>query len=359
MLRTILVVASRTAWLVNDSMSGEDMRLALGAGMVHDTALRVRSGVVPAPGNPLLCAIGAGMGVTIQPGQAAIGGVRGGTQGVYVHTEDAVRTVTLDAGDPAQPRIDVILIRVRDTGYSDSGIDGGIVVVKGSPNASPAVPVYSGTAPLGTGYALCQVRVPAGASAGSGGLTAAGATLTDTRGYTAGSGGLLQVANKAARDALAPYESMPLYQADTDRPMVYEGAQWAPMVRVRQEITNSSPLLVQVNPGASAILASGTLTPGGPCEVELDATVTMITAASVSAYAGFVQLFLNNAVVRSFRWHSQSLNNINHYSPSGMGRAFFPNPVGAIAWKVVLANDAGSAGLMYAMSCDYAIRERA
>lgn len=226
-LWTILSMGTRAAWLINDSMSGEDIRLAVGAGLVHDTALRVRSGVVPAPANPLHAAIGTGMNVTVQPGQAVIGGSRAGAQGMYVVTEDAVRTITLDAGDPAQPRIDVIVARVRDTAYSDTAQLGEVTVVKGTPSATPATPPFTGTAALGTAIPLATVRVPAGASAGSGGLTGAGATLADLRAYASALGGTVLCPSVDAVLALTPlYEGLRAFAANVDRDYVHDGTRW-------------------------------------------------------------------------------------------------------------------------------------
>lgn len=212
----------RTAWLINDTMTGEDIRLAETSAYAHDTAVRTRSGVVPAPSNPLLAAIGSGMTVNVNAGQIVIGGARAGAQGQYVITNDSTLAVTIANGDAAQPRTDVIVAYVRDTTYGDTTQLGGIGVVQGTPGVSFPVPTYSGTTALGTAVALATIKVPANASVGGGGLTSAGAILSDTRPFTAGAGGVIPVYS-ANLPSLPVFASAAYWTIDTGQLWIADG----------------------------------------------------------------------------------------------------------------------------------------
>ncbi len=198
----------RAAWLINDTMSGEDIRVALTAKSLHDTAVRARSGVIPAPSNPLNVAIGSGMSVNVAAGQALIGGQRAGAQGEYHVTNDATLTLTVANGDASQPRTDVVVAYIRDTDYGDTTQAGGIGIVQGTPGPTFPVPTFTGTTALGTAIPLARVKVPAGASAGSGGLTSAGAVITDMRVWSTAAGGIVPVKDTSEASALTGYRGL-------------------------------------------------------------------------------------------------------------------------------------------------------
>ena len=204
----------RAAWLVNDTMSGEDIRLSQTAGMVHDTAIRSRSGVIPGPSNPLAVTIGSGMVVNVAAGQLSIGGQRAGAQGTYVITNDATLALTITNGDAAQPRTDAIVGYIRDTTYGDTTQVGGITVIPGTPGVSFPIPTYTGTTALGTAVLLGTVKVLANTTSGGGGLSGMGAILTDQRVYAAAAGGILVVRSQAEEDALPQYASLTIYRSD-------------------------------------------------------------------------------------------------------------------------------------------------
>ncbi|WP_406298055.1 hypothetical protein OG948_21225 [Embleya sp. NBC_00888] len=179
----------RVSWLypspgTNGGQSREDTRLTPIGRMWPTGPTTTRSGVIPG-GNPLSLT-GSGMGATIGLGQAVVQGTT--AQGAYSATVTVPHAVTVGNGHASLPRIDVIALRVYDHIYDTSGqYAGDIVVVQGAANAAPVVPAM----PSPTTMPLYRITVPAGASAGTGGLTWGGAT--DMRAYTVAVGGILPV----------------------------------------------------------------------------------------------------------------------------------------------------------------------
>lgn len=136
---------------VRPYLQGWEVIARTGAGRASDSltalygAARVVSGMVPSLTGTRQVAVGVGE-MMLHGHVAALGNTR-------------VSPVTLDAGD-AQPRIDVVYY-----GWQDK-----LLVAKGTPAASPTVPVLPAA-----GLPLAQVLVAAGAT------TNAGLTLTDVR----------------------------------------------------------------------------------------------------------------------------------------------------------------------------------
>ncbi|GCD94080.1 hypothetical protein [Embleya hyalina] len=178
----------RVSWLYPSpagpagGQSREDTRLSPIGTMWPTGPTTTRSGVIPG-GSPLALS-GSGMTATIGLGRAVVQGTA--AQGAYAAAVTAPHAVTLANGHASLPRIDVIALRVYDTVYDASGQSiGDVVVVKGTEAASPTAPAM----PSPTTMPLYQITVPAGASAGTGGLTWGGAT--DLRVWTVAAGGVL------------------------------------------------------------------------------------------------------------------------------------------------------------------------
>jgi hypothetical protein len=169
----------RAAWLQPTGQTREDTRLTLAALLTPSgesaeaTPLRSRAGIVP--GGFTLTGISA-MQCSIGTGHAIIQGIDT-DQGAYLVAVTAPETLTIADGDPAHGRIDLIELAVIDDAYDNTGVTQAVVrLVKGTPSAAPAAP------PSGPGSAipLYTVSVPAGTSAGTGGIawnTAAVTTL--------------------------------------------------------------------------------------------------------------------------------------------------------------------------------------
>ncbi|MGW8768233.1 hypothetical protein ACWGN5_37800 [Streptomyces sp. NPDC055815] len=169
----------RAAWLHSTGQTREDTRLALSALLTPSGSsatsppLRSRPGIVP--GGFALTGTSA-MQCTIGTGRAVLQGYET-AQGAYMIAVTAPETLTIADGDPQYGRIDVIELAVLDDAYDKSGsTDAVIRLIKGTPAAIPVVPA-SGP---GSSFQLYTVSVPAGTSAGNGGVqwTAPGVVTT-------------------------------------------------------------------------------------------------------------------------------------------------------------------------------------
>ena len=126
------------------------------------------SGVVPGFLNELMPSkVTGSLNVQVDTGAALVGG--------RWYTQDAPEQVALDAGD-SLPRIDVVAVESN----SNTPVRAGrLVVIKGTPAASPVAPELTNTGAVSQ-IELCRVLVPASAT------TLDSATLTDTRTFVIG-----------------------------------------------------------------------------------------------------------------------------------------------------------------------------
>ncbi|KWT60596.1 hypothetical protein ADL21_18255 [Streptomyces albus subsp. albus] len=140
------------------------------------------SGVLPSKRPFVLNAAGE-MEVTVGVGRAVIQGTA--DQGAYPVAITAPETVTFAPGDAQFPRVDLVVIRVYDDAHDSSGqVKAAVEVIQGEPSANPAAPPVPNAA-----LALCEVKVPAGASSGTGGIPWA-TSVTDRRVVTVAAGGI-------------------------------------------------------------------------------------------------------------------------------------------------------------------------
>ena len=119
-------------------------------------------------------------------------------------------TIEFADGDPISTRYDWVVAQVNDDAEDASGDTAGdVLVVPGDQNAP--------TMPAGVAYMpLWRVAVPAGASAGTGGIPWASAA-TDYRMYTGAFGGAIPLPDLAARNRLTNVHAGTLaYVAATD-----------------------------------------------------------------------------------------------------------------------------------------------
>jgi hypothetical protein len=129
----------------------------------------------------------SGLSVNVNAGYCCVPNATAG-QGGYIFGTLTSVNLTLAAADPSNPRIDLIVARVYDTGTSAGYCD--VEVVPGTAAASPSTPsVPSAAIPLAT------VQVPAGA------VALASGSVTDQRSYVVAPGGVLPIANTAAAPA--------------------------------------------------------------------------------------------------------------------------------------------------------------
>lgn len=150
--------------------------------------------------------------IDVAPGTAFIAGSEQTWQGMYAVSLDTVvsRTVTPTGGDP---RIDLVIARVRDTIYSAGGDDEDIVVVAGEAAPAPAPPAL-----LDLGYRnyliLAAIQVPASTSV----ITNAMITQFGARATTVG--GVI-VCTSGSRPGSAP-AGQTIYETDTGRLAVWD-----------------------------------------------------------------------------------------------------------------------------------------
>lgn len=173
----------RAGWLLAAGQTREDTRLAPLGTMAPETAMTSRDGVIA--GGAALNATGAGaMQVQIGVGRALVQGTD--AQGAYPVAVTAPETLTIGDGHAQYGRIDAVVLRVYDELY-DTGTQtlARVEIVRGAETATPTPPTLPPAA-----LRLWEITVPAGTSAGTGGITW-GSALADRRRYTAAYGGII------------------------------------------------------------------------------------------------------------------------------------------------------------------------
>ncbi|NUK09744.1 hypothetical protein HRW18_17375 [Streptomyces lunaelactis] len=172
----------RAGWLLPSGQTREDTRLSPLGTMSPESAMTTRDGVIA--GGTALNATGAGpMQVQIAVGRALVQGTE--AQGAYPVAVTAPETLTVTDGNATNPRIDVVVLRVCDELYDTTGQTlARVELVTGAASATPTPPTLPPTS-----LRLWEITVPAGVSAGTGGITWSSA-LDDRRRYTAAYGGI-------------------------------------------------------------------------------------------------------------------------------------------------------------------------
>lgn len=112
----------------------------------------------------------SGMTLSVASGGAFIQGDDAACQGMYHIYNCGADTVTLDAADSTNPRIDLVIAQIRDSTYTGSDCDWVLTKVNGTPAPSPSAPAVPDSA-----LVLAQVLVGAGVS------TITNGNITDRR----------------------------------------------------------------------------------------------------------------------------------------------------------------------------------
>jgi hypothetical protein len=162
-------VRSTPIFIQGNSHPAEETRLML-AGMLKSTTGSFAGGVASADnahgvvratdlavtqnGTP-------NMTVNVATGGCFIRGTLSANQGAYHLWNDATLNLNISAADITNPRRDLIVAQVRDSNYSGADRDARIIVVTGTPAASPVDPSL---AALPNALVLARVAVAAGAS---------------------------------------------------------------------------------------------------------------------------------------------------------------------------------------------------
>ncbi len=176
----------RAGWLLPNGQTREDTRLVPLGTMAPESAMTSRDGVI-AGGDPLKATGVAAMQVQISTGRALVQGTT--AQGAYPVAVTSPETLTVGDGNAQYTRIDSVVLKVYDGLYDTSEQTAVVVeIVQGQATATPSPPTLPSAC-----LRLWDITVPAGASAGTGGITWESA-LADRRRYTAAYGGIIPVA---------------------------------------------------------------------------------------------------------------------------------------------------------------------
>jgi len=188
----------RSGWLSPDSQSREDTRLVPLGALTPTSAVQTRSGILPGSSTGLyringftLTGTTGTMSGTVSPGRAIVQSTD--SRGAYPIALTEFENVTFADGDALYGRIDLLVLRIYDDVYDGSGRTESVVeIVNGTPSATPAVPAVPDLA-----LPLYEVTVPAGTSAGTGGIPWT-TGLTGRRTATVGVGGILPITTDTA-----------------------------------------------------------------------------------------------------------------------------------------------------------------
>lgn len=121
------------SWLQNGSHPAENDRLSVQA-LYATTGIIGTASLAVTPNSP------AGMSVRVATGWCAIVGTTQSNMGVYTVYNDAQDTLTVTTADATNPRIDRVVVTVRDAYYSGAYNDVIFQVVAGTPAGSPVAP---------------------------------------------------------------------------------------------------------------------------------------------------------------------------------------------------------------------------
>ncbi|WP_306325203.1 hypothetical protein [Streptomyces venezuelae] len=182
----------RSSWVAETGQTREDTRLNQVGATTMINPVQVRSGILPGSYDGKWRLSGfwmdkaSAMTAIVSEGRAVIQGDI--SQGVYPVALPASEQVTFAAGDAQYGRIDLVVLKIYDNLYDGSTRnEAKVEIIQGVPGQAPQAPV----APPRS-LPLYQVTVPAGASAGNGGIPW-NTSLKDLRTPVVAVGGILPV----------------------------------------------------------------------------------------------------------------------------------------------------------------------
>jgi len=203
---------------------------------------------------------GANNSIDIGTGAIIVPGTSAGSQGYYhVVNDGTVNLVMSTAAHGSLPRIDSIMVRVRDAFYTGVDNDAQFVYVAGTAAASPVAPDLVGLGHVNF-WRLANIAVPANDN------TITNAEITDVRtsptitpsqGYATAVGGCI-VCTSSTRPSVARSGQL-LFETDTKRLVVNEGT---PAAISWHPISNSGPWSSFAPTFTSLTIGSGGSTTG-------------------------------------------------------------------------------------------------
>ena len=208
-----MTVFTQPGWLQNAGSvhSAEQMRNYAGAMFLAGSSggtFSSRGGVHPHLGNKLqVTQTGApSMAILIRSGLCAVPGSEGAQQGTYGVGNDGDVTVAISAAHATLARIDIAVVRVRDSAYSGALNNATLEVVAGTPAGSPVAP----SAPANS-LTLATIQVNAAAT------SITNANITDSRRWMAGVGGVVRALSTVVFGSNQFDSGQPVYETDTGR----------------------------------------------------------------------------------------------------------------------------------------------
>ena len=158
-----MTLVSPPSWLQAGSYPAESDRLTT-------QALYATTGIIGSSSLAVTQNSPAGMSVRVAAGWAAIIGTTQANMGAYVAYNDAQTILTVTTADPTNPRIDRVVVTVRDAYYTGAFNDVIFQVLAGTPAGSPTAPAVPANS-----ISLATIAVGAGVTS----ITTA--NITDTR----------------------------------------------------------------------------------------------------------------------------------------------------------------------------------
>lgn len=158
-----MALVTPPSWLQAGSYPAESDRLNAQA-LYATTGIIGSASMAVTPNSP------AGMSVLVASGWAAVVGTTQPNMGVYTAFNDAIVTLTVTTANPTNPRIDRVVMTVRDAYYSGAFNDVIFQVIAGTPAGSPTAPATPANS-----ISLATIAVGAGVT------SILAANITDTR----------------------------------------------------------------------------------------------------------------------------------------------------------------------------------
>jgi len=163
------------------------------------------------------------MSVKVAGGRAYVLGDESAYQGIYFVDARGDQNLSIDPADGTNPRKDLVVVKVEESVYSGAVDAASLVVVAGTPAASPVVPAVPANA-----IVLAEVAVAAGVT------SITNANITDERkgqNYSGNAGGLatglggVRPVTSATRPA-SPRVGDPIFETDSGKTQIWNGSAW-------------------------------------------------------------------------------------------------------------------------------------
>lgn len=159
------------------------------------------------------------MSVNVAAGRAMIRAGHTGNllSGCYSLANDATVNLAVTAAHATLARKDMVIAQVRDANYGEAASDARLLVVAGTPAASPADPDL-------TAYPNCVVLARISVAAAASSIT--NANITDLRTWVSAIGGRRRVHSTYRPTGASLYAGLEIFEHDTGRNLQYDGTAW-------------------------------------------------------------------------------------------------------------------------------------